>query len=265
MKPKVSDKHDFQASHELSSHEAPTCSHEPVGRLPARSARGVRRQQVYAAAGASPSPVAGIGYPWQPYGRCEVERLAIWAYGAQRVGDELNPFSGLLPMERQAAGGETFAPSGDGCWMIGQRHQIGASIDVSRGPMKDSFHPAALAVADAVQRVDGGALVAHWARIGVRPGDWATPDRWIVPRVWKGDSGETAHGGANGKLLFTPVRLARSVESLAVARLEYGRWHAALLMMWHLLSGRALGFVVSPPEAPAAPWDIAAARLGGAA
>jgi hypothetical protein len=225
-------------------------------RLPTRAAKGARRPVQCAIAGIAPETQRqlGRGFPWLLTGAVEVERLLTWAYGEQRV--EANPVVGLLPIEAAAAGYQIARPSPDGCYAIDQRHTLGAQIDTSGGPAKETSNPVALAVADAVSKSDEANLVRHWSRIGSRPDGWQEPTRWIVPRAWKAD-GETAeweHGGANGKIIFTPVRLARSAESIDFDRATYARWHAALISLWMELSHRALGFIVLPPVAPAEPW-----------
>ncbi|MCA3256034.1 MAG: hypothetical protein INF91_10505 [Alphaproteobacteria bacterium] len=204
------------------------------------------------------APASPLLYPWERRGAVAVDVLLAWAFNEQRIGSD--GLKGLHAIEQETVTGESNGFSGDGCYTIEQRHRVGAVIDTFGPGAAPEHHPAADAVAEAVAKLPSGTrgLVTKWARAGVAPGGWREPARSIIARDWRDGYGEAywVHVGANGKSRETPVMVNRSQASIDLARAEYAAWHGALGELFLRLSTRALGFVVLPPAAPAAPWVV---------
>lgn len=224
--------------------------------LPPRSAKGVRRPIVRAAAVATVSPDwAGLkARPWAATGSIEVEALAVWAYRDQRV--DRHARSGMYAAEASAAGYEPRGSSNDGCAAIADIAHMGARIDRGQGLVRDLVHPAADAVAVALEGIEGGEIVARHALLGGRPGGWAEPERWYRPVVWvkPGVEGQWERTGRGTSPTFCRVIPTVTREELARRRAGYARWWEALDLLAWKLSFRAMGFSVGRPIAPQEPW-----------
>jgi Thioredoxin len=220
-----------------SSRDAPVPSHAPShARFSAADYRGTG------------------GYPWRRTGSVDVERLLEWAYGEQRIGESGS--AGLHWLEAQADGRAWPQASRDGCHAIAVRHAIGAVIDAAHVTTLNEFHPAAEAVARAVEAHDARELLVKHAATGTRPGGWALPDRWLVPCRWQvpDEKAEWEWAGPRATNAFCPAMPLTSPEAVARARAEYQRWWYAMTDVQWSLSGRNLGFAVTGPVASPAPW-----------
>ena len=192
--------------------------------------------------------------PWERNGAIDVEDLLVWAYRDQLVDRFAE--AGLHVIERAAMGYEAHGSSTDGCAALGRIAHMGTRIDAGGLRVHDSVHPAAYAVAAAVNEVARGTSVAIHARAATRPEGWRRPSRMARPSVWvkHGVEGQVEYEGPGRKGAYCPVIILWSVEREAWGRADYTRWHGALEAISWALAGRALGFEVTGPAAPAEPW-----------
>lgn len=221
--------------------------------LPAVRPRVTVRPASPAEGGAA--PWAGVqDRPWAATGSVEVEALAVWAYRDQRVDRHLG--AGLYAAEASAAGLEPNGRSADGCAAIADIAHMGARIDRSSGLIRDGVHPVADAVAFALADIRGGELVAYHAGLGGRPDGWREPKRWYRPTVWvkPGVEGQAERTGRGTSPMFCRVIPTVTREELVRRRAHYALWWEALGQLAWALSFKRMGFIVSPPSAPAEPW-----------
>lgn len=186
--------------------------------------------------------------PWEPSGSVAVDVLVTWALVAQRAGDDA---AGLYQVEAEADGVEWQNRT-----MLAQVEQIaalGCRIDVSGG-RASAEHPAASAVAAAVRALGDRGLVALHARVGA-PNGWAAPSKWLVPERWELE-GEAAMWCYVSKRQGAHCPLVRTAtaDTIEAGKAEYRAWWDALMMLAWVLSGRALGFVVTRPSVDREPW-----------
>lgn len=199
----------------------------------------------------------GIGAgarPWERTGSIDVEVLAEWAFAAQMV-DRFET-AGLHRIEAQAAGYETAALSADGVGQLMQIGHLGCRID--RGGMfaSDQVHPAAYAVASALTEIEHGDRVRYYALTGTRPAQWVPPERKVRAAFWVKEWKEAMveYQGPGRKGGYCPIIITWDAEREAWGRAEYTKWWEALAELHWRLSQRALGFIVTGPNAPAIPW-----------
>jgi hypothetical protein len=190
--------------------------------------------------------------PWEATGSIEVEALAVWAYRDQRVGQ--GGTSGLYAVEVAAMGYEPRGRSADGCAVLADIAHMGCRVQGSGVSISSCVHPVAEAVDAALVGVDGGRLVAHYAREAGRPGGWALPARRYRPVMWvePGVDAQWEHTDSGHR--YCPIITAGSPDDVARSRVAYGVWWDALDRLAWTLSMRALGFVVMRPVAPCEPW-----------
>lgn len=200
------------------------------------------------------TPGAGAR-PWERTGRIDVEQLARWAYGVQMV-DRFER-TGLHAIEAAAMGYEVSGLSTDGVGQMMQIGHLGARIDRRGGLVRDVVHPAAYAVAVALGQVEGGERVRAHARAGTRPSAWVPPEHRVRPRMWvkEGREGQVEYQGPGRKGGYCPVIIVWDRSREAWGRADYAQWHGALVELAWRLSMRALGFLVTGPEAAAEPWS----------
>jgi hypothetical protein len=184
-----------------------------------------------------------------------VEVLLIWAVQQQKLtaGEATR---GLLRIEAEAMGLEWRGSSTDGCASVAEIGRIGCRIDVSPGGGAPKRHPVADLVAELLERSPQGGMLLDYARAGARPKGWRPPERWVRPEAWTpadADAAISFDGRRNGPR-YCPVIISYDEAAMEAGRDEYERWRQALAALAWLLSSRALGFVVTGPAAPAAPW-----------
>lgn len=239
----------------------------PVTKLPAGRARGLGRPVVsrkgsMLSIDVAPRSTQPSARPWEETGSIDVELLAAWAFGAQRA--DRHAGVGLHVLEAGIDGVSYRARSQDGCGALSDMENLGCRVDRSHGIVRDSVHPAAEAVAVLVGEVEGGELVRHYGRLGVRPDGWAERPRW-VPLVWVkyGVLAQSEREGpGRGAPNVTRIIMTVTPEELERRRATYRRWWEALDRLAWLLSSKRLGFTVLRPSAPRAPWLDAEAGGG---
>lgn len=193
--------------------------------------------------------------PWTARGSVNVEVLVTWALRDQRAGQ--SPTRGLFQAEAEASGLTWYSASSDGCAAIDRIGSVGCRIDVS-GPGRDALHPAAEAVADAIELADERDLLRLLGRVGERP-DWRGPPRWIVPESWVVEGVEAMWCYAERRTgKHCPLIIVCDAATIAAKRAVYVRWWDALEGLAWTLSCRALGFAVTGPAAAREPWETAA-------
>lgn len=230
--------------------------------LPARAARGVKRpviskgQGAFVEHGMARRSVGPSERPWAATGLIDVEALVTWALRDQRADRQMR--AGLHQIEAEVLGFEVSGRSSDGCAAIADIHHMGGRIDFGGAKVRELIHPAAELVGQLSTEIQGGELVRHYGRLGVRPDGWQAPARWYRPVVWvkEGELGQWEFDDASGK---RRNRLTRVIPTVTRAELErrrvaYAEWWEALRCMAWRLSARALGFAVTGPTAPRAPW-----------
>lgn len=195
--------------------------------------------------------------PWEPAGSIDVEQLVAWAYGPQKV--ERMAAAGLHRIEAALDGHESGGRSSDGCAVLADIEHLGCRIDRGGGLIKDDVHPAALAVAAEVEAIEGGGVVRHYGRLGVRPDGWREPKRWFRAAVWVkvGEEAQAERTGRGTSPMFCRVIPTVTRDELVRRRGEYAAWWQGLDLLAWRLSMRAMGFVVRQPEAPREPWGAA--------
>jgi hypothetical protein len=214
-----------------------------------------RSEERWAHEGARP-----VRYPWLRTGSVDVEVLAAWAYGAQQV-DRFERV-GLNAIEAAASGFEPRGFSGDGVGQLMQIEHLGCRIDAGHGLVRDTVHPAAYAVAQAVGECEHGGRVRYHALSGSRPVAWRAPEHKVRPVVWTkpGAEAQVEYQGPGRKGGYCRVIIAWDAARERWGQLEYAMWWAGLDELVWRLSQRALGFVVTGPAAPAAPWHESGER-----
>ncbi len=190
--------------------------------------------------------------PWAATGSIEVEALAVWAYRDQLVGRSAN--AGMHTIEIAATGGEPRGWSSDGCAALGEIAHMGCRVETYGSVMFHAVHPAADAVAWALDGIDHGRDVAFWARQGGRPTGWQMPARQFCAVQWVEPWVEASPITVRGKPSYCEIIRTASVEGVEDRRRDYLRWWDALDSLAWTLSMRALGFVVLHPSAPRMPW-----------
>lgn len=202
----------------------------------------------------APRSTQPLARPWELSGAIDVEQLAAWAFGLQRA--DRHAGVGLHVLEAAVDGHAYAGRSQDGCGALADMEHLGCRIDRSAGIVRDMVHPAAEAVAVLAHEVEGGELVRHFGRLGVRPAGWAERPRW-VPLVWV-RYGELAQsereGPGRGPPNVTRVIMTVTPDELQARRDTYRLWWEALDRLAWLLSTKRLGFIVQRPAAPAEPW-----------
>lgn len=195
------------------------------------------------------------GRPWDRTGACDVEALAVWAYGPQMV-DRFER-AGLHAIEASASGFEPSALSACGVGQLMQISHLGARIDRGGVSVSDVVHPAAYALAAALPCVENGRRVRHHALSGTRPAEWQPPMHKSRPRVWvkEGEKAQVEYLGPGRSGAHCPIIIAWDAQRQAWGREQYRLWWQALADLAWLLSSRALGFIVTGPAAPAEPWN----------
>lgn len=191
--------------------------------------------------------------PWVGRGWCDVEALANWAFGPQRA--DASPVSGLCEIEARAAGYDWQGFSADGLVAVERIAAVGCRIDRS-GPGRDAVHPVAeLVVAEAARLVDGD-LLAHYARIGCRPGGWDAKPRYEPERWREGREGVEAIWlmCEMTRRAYCPVILWNGPDEIAERRETYSRWWRAMSALWLPLRCYALPFELKKLRAAAEPW-----------
>lgn len=221
-------------------------------------ARGVRRPVSGPTFEADINPRVDRAYPWERTGGVDVELLLHWAFAVQRVDQYAG--DGLFRQEREAEGRPWFSHSSDGVYVIQQRDRIGCDIDATPVSKTPDVHPAAEAVLVAVRGCGQPALVRDHAFAGTRPGGWAAPAQWIVPCQWKPGradvDAEWEYAGPRTANPYCPVMPVTSPEGIERARRIYATWLATLDEIALMLAMRNIGFVVMPPAAHPAPWEV---------
>ena len=200
----------------------------------------------------------GPAKPWERTGEIDVQQLAEWAVVDQRAGEA--PAAGLNALERSAAGYEARGFSGDGIAQIEHMGLVGCKIDTSPGALNHSVHEVAEAVMAAIEGIENGGMIIHYAaRLGP-PTDWRPPQRWFEPAQWIDgceeelaqwviDDGRKKHGA------YCPVIQVWGPEREARGKARYAAWLTALDDLKWRLASRNLGFLVTGPAASEAPWD----------
>lgn len=199
----------------------------------------------------------GIGArarPWERTGSMDVELLAQWAYGVQMV-DRFET-AGLHRIEAMAAGYEPVAISADGVGQLMQIEHLGCRIDRGGVSVSDVVHPVALALAGALRDITNGERVRHHALSGTRPVHWVPPRDKVRAAIWvkEGVEAMVEYQGPGRKGAYCPIIITWDAKREAWGRGEYTKWWEALAELAYRLSARALGFVVTGPDAPAEPW-----------
>ncbi|MBS7669348.1 hypothetical protein [Croceicoccus gelatinilyticus] len=199
--------------------------------------------------------------PWDRTGAVDVEVLCAWAYGAQMV--DRYERVGLSVMEAEAAGYEVSRYSNDGVGQLMQIEHLGCRIDRGGVTLSADVHPAALAVAHAVNEAEGGRMVRAYALAGTRPSAWVEPEHKARASVWvkPWEKAQVEYQGPGRKGAYCPVIVLWDEGRKEWGRKQYRQWHEALVEVAWLLSTRALGFTVTGPVASAEPWlDVDTAR-----
>ncbi|WP_294288521.1 hypothetical protein [uncultured Sphingomonas sp.] len=183
----------------------------------------------------------------------DVEQLAAWAYRDQRV--DRHEGAGLHAIEAAVSGLSRQRSSTDGCAVLERIAHLGCRLPVGSKQVADKVHAAAEAVAASLNTIEGGDIVAHYARTGGRPVGWSMPKRCYAPVLWI-DVGVSAawERTDDGRGRFTPLIVLGSETAVEARRAEYAIWWNALDMLAWRLSMKALGFVVLRPGAPREPW-----------
>lgn len=192
--------------------------------------------------------------PWERTGAIDVEQLCAWAYGVQMV-DRFERV-GLSVIEAEAAGYEVTRTSSDGVGQLMQIEHLGCRIDRGSVSISDDVHPVALAVAHAVNEAEGGRAVRAYALAGTRPSGWVEPEHKVRASVWvkPWEKAQVEYQGPGRAGAYCPVIVLWDEARKEWGRQQYRRWHEGLSEVAWLLSTRALGFVVTGPEAAAEPW-----------
>jgi len=193
-----------------------------------------------------------VARPWAATGCMEVEALAVWAYRDQRVGRDAN--AGMHTIEVEASGGFRSSWSTDGCAALGEIAHMGCRVETYGRVLFHDVHPAAEAVAWAVERIDHGRDVAFWARQGGRPTGWRMPRRQFCAVQWVEPWVEASPITVRGKPHHCEIIRTASTEGVEDRRRDYVQWWDALDTLAWELSMRALGFAVLRPSAPRTPW-----------
>lgn len=211
---------------------------------------GVFRSEVPQAREALPSPAR----PWERTGRVDVEHLAAWAYGSQMV-DRFERV-GLHAIEAEAAGFEPRGYSSDGVGQLMAIEHLGCRIDAGAVTVADTCHPAAYAVAQELACVEHGGRVRYHAMSASRPKEWMPPEQFARAAVWvkPWEKAQVEYQGPGRKGAYCQVILLWDRRREEWGRGQYREWWTALADLAWRLSTRALGFAVTGPAAPAAPW-----------
>jgi hypothetical protein len=210
---------------------------------------GVAGGPMASKAGLSEAELRLRARPWEATGRVAIDLLVTWALVDQRAG---NAVAGLHEIEAVAAGyawqkRTTLAG-------LEQVAALGRRIDVSGGLTRDTAHPAALAVAEAVAQHERGDRLARCAREGA-PGGWWMPERWLAPMSWREPGVQATVCYFAGKQgAHCPVVQIASLDSIERARADYVEWWQDLCELAWQLDARALGFAIAPPSVVREPW-----------
>ena len=200
--------------------------------------------------------------PWARTGMIDVEALAHWAYGKQMV-DRFER-TGLHAIEAQAAGYEVYGYSADGVGQLMAISNLGCRIDRGGVLVSDAVHPAAYGVAQAVRQLEFGHVVRAHALAGTRPSAWVEPRDKARAAVWvkPGKEAQVEYQGPGRKGGYCQVIITWDERRRTWGQGEYARWWDALGELTWRLSSYALGFMVTGPGAPEAPW-LASKSNGG--
>lgn len=194
--------------------------------------------------------------PWQRNGSIDVEELAAWAYGSQMV-DRFERV-GLHRIEADCMGFEPNSYSADGCGMLMAIEHLGCRIDGGSARISDAVHPVAYAVAVELKEMgDLGAIVRRYAQSGTRPVTWKAPTHKVRPRVWvkEGEKAQVDYLGPGRGGAYCSIIIVWDPAREQWGREQYELWWSGLADLAWRLSSRALGFTVTGPAAPVAPWD----------
>lgn len=230
--------------------------------LPTRAARGVKRPSIskgqasFVEHGMARREIGPVDRPWAATGMIDVEALVIWALRDQRA--DLQHRAGLHQIEAEMLGFEASGRSSDGCAAIADIHHMGGRVDWGGAKLRDLVHPAAELIAQLVTEVEGGDRLQYYGRLGVRPDGWQEPVRWYRPVVWvkEGKLGQWEFDDEGGRRRNRLTRVIPTITraELGRRRVAYAEWWEGLRRMAWRLSANALGFSVTGPEAPRAPW-----------
>lgn len=197
--------------------------------------------------------------PWERTGSVDVEQLVKWALADQMV--ERFETAGLYQIEAEAAGYSGGGVGGCGVGKLMQIGHLGCRVDTGGVRISDAVHPVAYAVAAALQQVEGAERVRYHARAGTRPTEWVEPEHkarasvWVKPWV----EAQVEYEGPGRKGGYCPIIILWDQARRDRGRRLYREWWTALNDLAWVLSAQALGFTVTPPAAPAEPWDGAKA------
>lgn len=200
--------------------------------------------------------------PWERTGSIDVEALAQWAYGVQMV-DRFET-AGLHRIEALASGYEPSSFSADGVGQLMQIEHLGCRIDRGGASISDVVHPVAYAVAVEVRAVANGDRVRQYALAGTRPSQWVPPERKARAAIWikEGVEAMVEYQGPGRKGGYCPIIIVWDAQRQKWGRGEYSKWWEALGELAYRLSSRAMGFLVTGPEAPAEPWAASPNSVG---
>lgn len=196
--------------------------------------------------------------PWAATGMMDVEHLVTWAYRDQRVDRVAS--AGLYAIEAEVAGHLMYGRSSDGCAQLADIAHMGCRVDKGGVVISDCVHPAADAVAVALGDIEQGRMIAAYGRVGGRPDQWRQPPpgRWFRAVQWREPWVEAEPERYRGRPVLCEIMPTRTTADIARGMEEYDSWWEGLERLAWQLSMRNLGFAVTGPAAPRAPWKVGA-------
>lgn len=154
-------------------------------------------------------------------------------------------------------------PEADALVVAGEVKRLRANVVVDWSASKEALlgDLASLAQHEQILSFNEIDLVVEHAQCGIPP-IWKVGSPKAGPKILA-NGRPAVSGNRYGKDLYTagshcPLQWAPTIEGVALVRARYAVWHSALTRLAASLHGKLKNIAVTPPTAPAAPWNAAA-------
>ena len=189
----------------------------------------------------------------------DVSVLLYWVYSRQQAHSILGGGLGLFEQERKADGVNVATVSGDGCYQIARRAEMGTRVD-GGGMGNGEIHPDAEVVYGIVKKLGHpwSGILERFGKTGMIPdlenaGYGARP---IIREKLKRNGKPEMILDANRNPIAPKIEVILAQEEIDFKRAVYVEWYEAQIRLVEKL--RAVSLVmwkVTGPAAPSKPWE----------